>query len=233
MMKMMKILSLLVCVVCLCVLPGAWAAQRLTNQVAPAQSPTQGLSSGVANVAPASLNRTAPGGAFTCTPAPLPEQKKASLINDVRAQSGKKRIQMPPSINEVVLSPSKPSSGNSWLACVKGTLYARPPHGQADLIPSDGGQYELEFAPLRSGSFYLVDCVVESYAQKATGLMSSSLRQVENAQWSVTGTQERTIAQEDGHMYFSFRAGGSSAHFVIKPRAVMGRLYRVELTRVP
>ncbi len=224
--------SLVVCVVCLVSLPGAWAAQKLTTKTS-TQSPTPGLTSGVVSISPASLSRTSSAAVHNRAPALLSAQEKAALINEVRAQAGKQRLEVPPAVNEVVLSPSQPSSGNSWLACIKGAFYANPPHGRADVKRGDDGQIELEFAPLRSGSFYLVDCTVESYAQQQTGLVSSSTRPEENAQWSVIGTQESILSQEGGHMCFSFRANGPSAHFVIKPKAVMGRLYRVELTRVP
>lgn len=231
--KIIGKVSLVVCVACLISLPGAWAAQKPATKTTSTLSPTPGLTSGVVSISPASLSRTSSAAVQTRAPALLSAQEKAELINDVRAQSGKKRLEVPPALNEVVLTPSQPNSGNSWLACVKGTLYANPPHGRADLVSRDGGQYELEFAPLRSGSFYLVDCTVESYAQQQTGLVSFSVHPEENAQWSVMGTQESILTQEGGHMCFSFRANGPSAHFVIKPKAVMGRLYRVELTRVP
>jgi len=231
--KILGKVSLLVCVLCLISFPGAWGVQKLTTKTSSSQSPTPGLTSGVVSIPPASLSRTSSAVVHTRAPALLSAQEKAALINDVRAQSGKKRLEVPPAVNEVVLTPSQPSSGNSWLGCVKGTFYANPPHGRADLVRNDGGQYELGFAPLRRGSFYLVDCVVESYKQKVTSMASVSTSMEENAQWSVMGTQESILTQEDGHMCFSFRAGGSSAHFVIKPKANMGRLYRVELTRVP
>jgi len=225
--------SLVVCVVCLVSLPGAWAAQKLNTKTGSTQSPTPGLTSVVVSISPASLSRTSSAAVQNRAPALLSAQEKAALINEVRAQAGKKRLEVPPCVNEIVLTPSQPNSGNSWMACVKGSFYSNPPHGRADVIRNDGGQIELEFAPLRSGSFYLVDCTVESYAQQQTGMVSSSTRPDENAQWSVIGTQESILTQEGGHMCFSFRANGSSAHFVIKPKAVMGRLYRVELTRVP
>lgn len=229
MMKMIKILSLLVCVVCLCVLPGAWAAQSLSNKATPTQSPTPGLSSGVASVAPASLSRTSSAAVQTRAPALLPAQKRAALINDVRAQAGKKRLEVPPAVNEVVLTPSQPSSGNSWMACRMGTFYANQ-HGRVDVYKErDYSQIELEFnLPLSRGSFYLVDCTVDSYGSAKTGS-----KILETADWTVIGTQESTIPQEGGHMCFSFRANGPSAHFVIKPNSFTGRLYRVELTRVP
>lgn len=229
-MKMMKIVSLLVCVVCLCVLPGAWGAQKLTNQVAPTQSPTPGLSSGVTSVAPARLSTTASGGALNRTPVRLSAQKRTAIINEIRMQAGKQRLEVPPSIDELVLTPSQPGSDRSWLACLKGTFFGNQ-HGRADVFGGDDkSQIELEFnLPLRSGSFYLVDCTVQSFGNK-TGA-GTYLK--ETADWTVIGTQESTIAEEGGHMCFSFRAGGPSAHFVIKPKAYLGRVFRVELTRVP
>ncbi|HOO46084.1 MAG TPA: hypothetical protein PLM29_07645, partial [Deltaproteobacteria bacterium] len=195
--------SLVVCVVCLVSLPGAWAAQKLNTKTGSTQSPTPGLTSVVVSISPASLSRTSSAAVQNRAPALLSAQEKAALINEVRAQAGKQRLEVPPAVNEVVLTPSQPSSGNSWLACVKGTFYANPPHGRADVKRGDDGQIELEFAPLRSGSFYLVDCTVETY--------DSGNRQ-ENARWKVMGTNTSYIPEEGGHMCFSFRANGSSAH---------------------
>ncbi len=218
--------SLVVCVVCLVSLPGAWAAQKLNTKTGSTQSPTPGLTSVVVSISPASLSRTSSAAVQNRAPALLSAQEKAALINEVRAQAGKQRLEVPPAVNEVVLTPSQPSSGNSWLACVKGTFYANPPHGRADVKRGDDGQIELEFAPLRSGSFYLVDCTVETY---------DSGNRKENARWKVMGTNTSYIPEEGGHMCFSFRANGSSAHFAITPQRKfwIGWLYRVELTRVP
>lgn len=223
--KIIGKVSLVVCVVCLVSLPGAWAAQKLNTKTAPAQSPTQGLTSGVVRVAPGSLTHSAPAGTLSRAPAPLPAKKKAELINDIRAQSGKKPLQVPPAVNEVVLTPSQPSSGNSWLGCQEGNLCAAPPHGSIDLDHWNG-RIEMEFnLPLITGSFYLVDCTVQAYGLNYVAL--------ENMEWHLHGAQESIIFDEDGHLCFAFRATGASAHFAINPRCRGGRLYRVELTRVP